>query len=181
MPKNLIDTYTHCPICGSKDYIRHEKGRACGHCGHKDFNNPITAVAAFILDHEDRVLLIRRAKDPAAGKLAPPGGFVDAGESLEQAIRREMTEEVGLDLQDVRYLSSHPNDYVYNGLGRPVCDVFFTARAHSFEVVLQAEEANEWHLMPLQEVNASELAFDSMRNALAELRHRRASLGHIGT
>lgn len=175
MPEQLIEAYTHCPICGSNDYARNGRGRACGGCGHKDFDNPITAVGAFILDDQDRVLLIRRAKDPAMGKLAPPGGFVDAGESLEQAIRRELAEEVGLDVQDMRYLSSHPNDYVYNGRGRPVCDVFFTARTHSFDVVLQADEASEWHLLPLSEIDPTELPFDSMRHALAELRRQRAT------
>jgi ADP-ribose pyrophosphatase YjhB (NUDIX family) len=170
MPEQLIDAYTHCPICGSKNYAHHGGGRACGDCGHRDFDNPITAVAAFILDDEGRVLLIRRAKNPAMGKLAPPGGFVDAGESLEQAIRREIAEEVGLDAWDVRYLSSHPNNYVYNGRGRPVCDVFFTARTGSLEVVLQTEEASDWQLLPLSAIDSADLAFDSMRHALAELR-----------
>ena len=130
-------------------------------------------MAAFIFDDAERVLLIRRAKEPAMGKLAPPGGFVDAGESLDQAIRREITEEVGLGVQDVRYLASHPNDYVYKGMGRPVCDVFFTAHTESFDVVLQADESTEWKLVALQEINPVDLAFDSMRHALAELLRQR--------
>lgn len=170
MSQKLIEAYMHCPLCGSEDYALHGNGRVCGGCGHQDFNNPITAVAAFILDHNDRVLLIRRAKDPARTKLAPPGGFVDAGESLEQAIRREIAEEVGLEVQEVRYLSSHPNDYTYHALGRPVCDVFFVAEAQSCEVFLQTEEASAWQWHPLAEIDAADLAFDSMRHALAELR-----------
>lgn len=173
MITSLIDAYTHCPLCGSPDYDHEPPGtRHCRACGHRDFNNPITAVAALILDPEDRLLLIRRAKEPALGLLAMPGGFVDAGESLEQAVRREIAEEIGLALTSVDYLCSHPNPYTYRGLTRPVCDVFFHARASSFNVVLQHEEVTDWQLRPLGEIDPAELAFDSMRHALATFRAR---------
>jgi 8-oxo-dGTP pyrophosphatase MutT (NUDIX family) len=171
---DLIAAYTHCPRCGSPDYAQTPAPtggtRHCRACGHRDFNNPVTAVAAFILDDQNRVLLIRRAKDPAAGKLAPPGGFVDAGESLEQAVHREIAEEIGLAITHLRYLASAPNSYVYAGLARPVCDAFFTARATSFDVVLQQAEATAWTLVPLDQIDPADLAFDSMRHALSCLR-----------
>jgi ADP-ribose pyrophosphatase YjhB (NUDIX family) len=171
MSKELIAAYTHCPICGSADYRLEPAGqRHCQACGYRDFNNPIVAVAALILDSADNLLLIRRAKDPAKGKLALPGGFVDANETLEQAIHREIAEEIGLSLTSLAYLTSHPNDYRYRGLARPVCDVFFTAHAESFSVVLQREEVTDWQLRPLADMNPAELAFDSMRHALAILR-----------
>lgn len=166
----LIDSYICCPRCGAKDYLLEASQRRCAACGHRDFNNPVVAVAALILDAEERLLLIRRAREPALGKLAMPGGFVDAGESLEEAMRREVTEEIGLELRETRYLCSHPNDYVYAGLARPVCDAFFTARATSFDVVMQHGEVSEWVLRPLMEIDPAELAFDSMRHALAVLR-----------
>jgi NAD+ diphosphatase len=174
----LVAAYTHCPLCGSPDYDYTSAStggtRQCRACGHRDFNNPVTAVAAIILDPHQRILLIRRAKDPARGLLALPGGFVDAGESLEQALHREIAEEIGLVLSDLRYLSSHPNLYTYAGLTRPVCDVFFQAHAVSFDVVLQHSEVTDWQLRPLAELDPAELAFDSMRHAVATLR---ATLG----
>lgn len=171
---DLIAAYTHCPRCGSPDYTLTPAptggSRHCHACGHRDFNNPGTAVAALIIDDQDRLLLIRRAKDPARGLLAFPGGFVDAGESLEQAVHREISEEIGLALTQLRYLSSHPNPYTYAGVTRPVCDAFFSARATSFEVVLQHSEVTDWQLRPLAAIDPAELAFDSMRHALAALR-----------
>lgn len=173
MTQSLIHAFTHCPLCGSSDYERVPSGtRHCRACDHRDFNNPITAVAALILDSQNRLLLIRRAKDPARGFLAMPGGFVDAGESLEQAVYREISEEIGLALADIHYLCSHPNAYTYRGLTRPVCDVFFHTRTDSFDVVMQREEVTAWELRPLGEINPAELAFDSMRHALATFRAR---------
>jgi ADP-ribose pyrophosphatase YjhB (NUDIX family) len=170
---DLIAAYTHCPLCASPDYAR-EPGvqggtRHCRACGHRDFNNPVVAVAALILDPQDRLLLIRRAREPALGRLAFPGGFADPGETLEAALHREIEEEIGLALHDVRYLCSAPNRYVYRGHARPVCDVFFRARAASFDVVLQASEVSAWQLRARSALDPAELAFDSMRAALRAL------------
>jgi ADP-ribose pyrophosphatase YjhB (NUDIX family) len=174
MASTLISAYTRCPICGSPAYIPEPPGqRHCQQCGHRDFNNPIVAVAALILDSRDDLLLIRRARDPAKGKLAMPGGFVDRGESLEDAVRREIAEEIGLSLTSAVYLCSHPNDYCYRDLLRPVCDVFFLVRAESFDVVLQREEVEGWWLVPIADVDPEELAFDSMRYALSVLTESR--------
>lgn len=167
---DLLDAYAFCPLCGGDDLARSEGARVCGRCGHRIFNNPIAAVAVFVSDAQDRVLLIRRAKEPAAGKWAPPGGFVDAGETLEQAAAREVAEETGVTVRELRYIGSFPNTYVYRGFARPVSDVFFTARADSFAVTLQAEEAGDYRLATLAEIDPDELAFDSMRRALAVLR-----------
>jgi NAD+ diphosphatase len=171
MPSEFIRACKHCPLCGSADYRLESPGyRCCLSCGHHGFNNPITAVAALILNSEGKLLLIRRAKDPAKGKLALPGGFVDAGETLEQAVSREITEEIGLTLRSVNYLASHPNDYCYHGLVRPVCDVFFLVQVDSFNVILEQKEVIGWEFQPLANIDPTELAFDSMRHALTILR-----------
>lgn len=170
---DLLDAFAFCPLCGCADLSRSAGGRLCVRCGHRIFNNPIAAVAVFVFDAQDRVLLIRRAKEPAAGKWAPPGGFVDAGETLEEAAAREVFEETGVNVRELRYVASFPNTYVYRGFARPVSDVFFTARADSFAVTLQADEAGDHRLAALAEIDPAELAFDSMRRALGVLRGAR--------
>ena len=100
----------------------------CEACGFLYFFNPAVAVAALILRDDGKALFIRRAKDPAKGRLALVGGFVDAGESAEHALRREVREEVQLELDQLRFLSSHPNDYHYQDIAYPVVDFVFVAR-----------------------------------------------------
>ncbi len=59
---------------------------------------PLFVTADALIQHDDHILLIRRGRAPGAGLLALPGGFLDVGERIEAACRRELQEETGLDL-----------------------------------------------------------------------------------
>lgn len=152
-----------CPRCGKKSGRRGWYFH-CGGCDFYFYFNPAAAVAGIISDDEGRVLFVRRANDPAKGKLAFPGGFVDFAESAENALRREMREEVGVKLSNLEYLSSHPNRYFYRGLTYQTVDLFFVARARSFKAVALDEVASVCWLKP-GEVKLADLAFPSVRKA----------------
>jgi ADP-ribose pyrophosphatase YjhB (NUDIX family) len=92
--------FGHCPRCGSSLRLltEHPQGhRRCDACGHTDWRNPLPVAGALIV-RDGRVLLTRRADDvPRGASLwAYPGGFVEAGETAEEAALREAFEEVGL-------------------------------------------------------------------------------------
>lgn len=162
------DLFRFCPRCagpvapGSNPLV-------CGACGFRYFFNPTVAAAGYLFDPAGRVLLIRRAKEPAAGKLAVPGGFVDIGETAEEALRRETREEVGLEVADLRYLTSTTNRYLYAGVEYPVCDLVFAATAlePGRARPLDAVAGIEW--VHPRDIDPAELAFDSLRAGLATL------------
>lgn len=62
-------------------------------------STPLITVDCIVFS-ENKVLLIRRGRDPFKGAYALPGGFLDIGETLEQACIREMKEETGLDIKE---------------------------------------------------------------------------------
>jgi ADP-ribose pyrophosphatase YjhB (NUDIX family) len=138
----------------------------CDPCGFLYYFNAAVSVAALILQDDGRGLFIRRGKEPARGKLALIGGFVDPGETLQSALRREVREEVNLELSSMTYLAAFPNEYLYRDVAYPVVDVFFVCRAMRPEdaAALDAVESLEWR--DVAAVDLNEIAFASMREAL---------------
>jgi len=98
-------TSGYCPRCGEKtERLAGEWGKRCPQCRYEHYPHLHPAVIVLVRDG-DRCLLARKA-DWAPGRYALVAGFVDNGESLEGAVIREVKEEVGLDVTDVRYVGS---------------------------------------------------------------------------
>ncbi|MCQ2587208.1 MAG: NUDIX domain-containing protein [Treponema sp.] len=125
----MKNDFSLCPKCGSKK-IQNQGDRKwfCQDCGFILHNNVAAAVGAIICDKNKNVLFEVRAKDPRKGFLALPGGFVDADETLEEAIIRECKEEIGTEIESPEFLCSYPNTYEYKGIVYKTCDVFFIVR-----------------------------------------------------
>lgn len=66
----------------------------------------IRCVGAVVHDRFGRILLVRRRNDPGRGRWSVPGGRVEPGESDEQAVRREIAEETGLDVRPTRHVGA---------------------------------------------------------------------------
>ena len=79
--------------------------RVCEAAGHEDYPRTDPAVICLVHDGGDRVLLARQPVWPE-GRYSVLAGFVEAGESLEACVLREIEEEVGVQVRDVRYLGS---------------------------------------------------------------------------
>jgi mutator protein MutT len=160
----------HCPRCGERAVApRRGCGYGCGACGFVFFLNVAAAVAAIIRDPEGRVLLTRRAHDPAAGKLDVPGGFVDPGETAEDALRREIIEELGLVIEDVRYFCSVTNVYEYDGLNYRTLDLYFLCRATNLSEIRAADDISGYAFVDPRAIDPAEVAFDSILKGLRSL------------
>lgn len=98
-------TSWHCPRCGKPTVaIKGERGKRCLHCKYDHYPHLHPAVIVLIRDG-DRVLLTRKAFW-AKHRYGLVAGFVDIGESLEAAARREIREEVGVEIRDLQYVAS---------------------------------------------------------------------------
>lgn len=96
--------------------------------GSKEYQRPALTVDG-IVPIDDKIVLVRRGGPPFRGKLALPGGFVEYGEVVEEAVRREVKEETGLSTSVVRLLG------VYSDPGRD-------PRGHTVSVVFVLEAAD---------------------------------------
>jgi len=135
---NWHSTHTHCPRCGALT-----KPAAAGHTricpvdGSEHFPRVDPAVIMLVLDPGDRALLARNRRWPER-RVSILAGFVEPGESVEQAVAREVGEEVGIAVREVRYLGSQPWP-----MPRSLMLGFAAEAAGNLELRVDAEEIAE--------------------------------------
>lgn len=144
----------------------------CARCERIHYQNPLVVVGC-IVEHDDHILLCRRAIEPARGRWTTPAGFLELGETMAAGARRETLEEAGADVAivaphsylDLPHIGQHYAMF-RAGMQRPE----FAAGAESLEC----------RLFPVAELPWSELAFPAVHFTLRLLLDDRASgLRHL--
>ena len=115
-----------------------------------------TAIVPF---PDDKILLIKRRTPPFKGYWALPGGRVDAGETVEQTIVREVKEETGLDVAIVHKIGEYHEQGVQDGLRYDYYPTCFVVKKLSREITKQKSEIEEIKLFSLDQLPAT-LAFE---------------------
>lgn len=103
--------HIHCPRCGAVTEVSQAGWtRTCPEDASEHFPRTDPAVIMLVTDGKDRALL-GRGPAWAAGRMSVLAGFVEAGESAEAAVAREVAEEVGISVRDIRYVASQPHPF----------------------------------------------------------------------
>jgi NAD+ diphosphatase len=106
--QNWHRTHAYCPRCGARTNVASAgASRVCPNDGSEHFPRVDPAVIMLVHDDGDRLLLAHNPSWPDR-RVSILAGFVEPGESLEQAVAREVAEEVGLAVGDLEYLGSQP-------------------------------------------------------------------------
>ena len=135
---NWHATHPRCARCGAATDVA-EAGhiRRCPECGAQHFPRSDPAMIVLVTDDDDRALLGRGANWPP-GRYSTLAGFVEPGESLEAAVRREVFEETGVVVgNDIRYAGSQPWPFPSSLM------VGFYARAESAEITVDDDEITD--------------------------------------
>lgn len=160
--------FEFCPKCGSNSFLTKDIGRSfkCEECHFQYFINSSAAVACLIFNSMGELLLTRRAFEPNKGMLDLPGGFVDPMETAEEAAKREIKEELNLDLSDLHYLVSFPNLYPYSNMVIPTVDLAFVCRTDDFIGMKPGDDVASIEFFPPGKVNLDALCSESMRQII---------------
>lgn len=140
-------THQYCGHCATPTtQLPNERAKRCPKCGF--VNYPRLSPAIIVLISRGEEILLARAPRLPAGMYALIAGFVEPGESLEETVVREVREEVGIEVKDIRYFGSQPWPFPNSLM------IGFTATYASGEIVIEPEELSDaaWfskHNLPL--------------------------------
>ena len=158
--------YRYCPSCGGPLSARTLKSGdpdrlVCGTCGFIFYMDPKVAVGTIIRTDGARLVLVRRAIEPGYGLWVFPGGYVDRGEQILDAARREAREESGLEVR----IDELVNVYSYGGTS-PIIIVYTATMIGG--ALCTDDECLEARLFEPGEIPWTELAFRSTHDALQD-------------
>lgn len=129
-------SHAYCGTCGTATVLKDgERARLCPAC--QSVSYPRLSPAMMALVWRPGALLLARSPHYAAGMYSALAGFVEAGESLEECVHREVAEEVGVTVRDLRYYGSQSWPFPHSLM------VAFTARWAEGHIVAQPEEIED--------------------------------------
>jgi NAD+ diphosphatase len=164
---NWHATHTHCPRCGAVTVpILAGHARRCPVDDSEHFPRVDPAVIMLITDDNDRCLLARNRTWPAR-RVSILAGFVEPGESLEQAVSREVGEETGLQVNGMRYVGSQPWP-----MPRSLMLGFVARAPGAQEIVVDGEEIAEARWFTREELLAAVSARDVLLPPPVSIAHQ---------
>jgi ADP-ribose pyrophosphatase YjhB (NUDIX family) len=155
-----LEEARYCPRCGRRATVDYPRSLNCPHCGYGAYYNPKPVAAAIPITPDNHIILLKRGFDPGKDLWTFPGGFVDLGESVEQAAKREADEELKITLQITGLVGvySRPEDRV----------ILIVFAATTDQTPHTTPEALEVRAFPPDEIPWQHLAFWSTTNALSD-------------
>jgi NAD+ diphosphatase len=153
-----LDGWSWCPRC--RNALDRRDGRVeCSACGFQLYASSAPTASALCVDAADRLLLARRAHAPDEGLWDLPGGFLDEGEHPLDALRRELKEETGLDVEPGDFVGACMDRYEFGDPVTSTLNLYWTARIVGGEEHA-ADDVSELRWFPLDALPpADELAF----------------------
>jgi mutator protein MutT len=161
------------PYCGSDNFDWDgQKSHRCLQCGKKLYINQAGATIAIIFNTKQELLLTKRAFHPAKGMLDLPGGFIDLGETAENAVKREVKEELNLIVDQLQFFATFPNQYPYGGLTYFTIDIAFFCQVADFAPLQVNDDVAETLFLNLQAINLREIGLESVRKLIRQLQKK---------
>jgi ADP-ribose pyrophosphatase YjhB (NUDIX family) len=155
-----LEDVRFCPRCAAPADITFPRSIVCPQCGYGAYYNPKPVACAIPETDDGHIILMRRATEPSRGHWTMPGGFVDLGESVEDAAIRECREELAIAVE------LHELVGVYSRAQDRIVVVVYGARAQG--TPQPTEEALEVRAFVPSDIPWRQLAFWSDERALRD-------------
>lgn len=159
--------FTYCPKCAGALKIISEDLQTCTQCGFHLYNNPKATNALIIENEKGKILLAKRAIEPQIGQWDLPGGFINAGETLEESMQREAKEELGVNVTNLQYFASYTDTYLYQEVVFPTLVFILTGKVNTAQLTAK-DDISQIKFFDKNKIPFEDVAFESVTQALKD-------------
>ncbi|MDR1199378.1 MAG: NUDIX domain-containing protein [Prevotellaceae bacterium] len=167
------NVFKFCPYCGAAEFLWNGANAfACQSCRRKYYINMASAVVAVIYNDKDELLLTRRKNNPEKGFLDLPGGFVNIGETAENALIREVREELNINVSEYKFMATFPNEYVFDSMQYFTEDIVFLCKIADYSSISANDDISNYEFRLIDRINEDEIGLNSIKNVIKRLKEQ---------
>lgn len=171
MQTHPLTQFRFCPKCGSDHFVENNtKSKKCERCGFVYYFNSCAATVALIINNDNELLVATRANEPAKGTFDLPGGFVDMHETGEDCVRREVKEETGLTVNELTYLFSIPNIYVYSGFEVHTLDMTYLCKVDDTSFIKAEDDVSKLEFIKISNLDPDTFGLQSIKEVIKRIK-----------
>ena len=164
---NTLAYFRYCPNC--RLLLNNEPPRIanCQHCGFHLYLAPAITNALILENRQGEILLTKRKLSPKKGYWDLPGGFVNFKETVEESLKREIKEELNLDIKKIIYFGSYWSYYPYKGINYQTLCLVFIASYVGGKIEIR-DDVIDYRFFSKKDIDFKKISFDDVRNALKD-------------
>lgn len=160
------EAYRFCPKCGGK-LVAKQDSLDCSSCGFRFYINPIPSNAVIIENEKNEILMVKRRIEPRAGTWDLPGGFLKPGENFFDSVKREIREELHIEIEITGIVGIYEDIYIFQDIKNPTLLITVTTKITSGNLKAD-DDISDYRYFPKEEVLKQELSFRGVRKSLED-------------
>ncbi len=164
---NFYDSFSFCYRCGSSLLQRNDDSLICTSCSHVTYPNPSPCNAVFLENDKGEILLVKRGREPRKGTWDAAGGFIKPFEKYEESVKREIMEELSIEIDQIKIFGSYPDHYQFQGIDMATISIFSSARISSSDILV-GDDVSGYSFFSPDEALELDLSFPSIKVALLD-------------
>lgn len=162
--------FKSCPRCQKKLNWLNKKLINCPSCDFHFYFNPVPATAIILENQNQEILLVKRRFSPKKGYWDLPGGFIDFKEKADEALKREVKEELNIEIEKINFLDTYIGFYPYKGINyQPLSLIFYKMISEDqLKNIKPADDVSSFKFFPKNKIPWKRLAFIDIKKGIKD-------------